>query len=331
MNKYRNLKNLIDDASVVLVIQGENPDGDSLSSSLALEEILSEYGKTVKMYCPINIPNHLRHLTGWDRVESDLPSNFDLSIVVDTSSLTLLQKVFTKTQSPKIKSKPLIVLDHHNSKSDIDFAAELVVEEAMVATGELIYDVFSSLDMNLTLAAKEFIASSIMYDSLGLSSEGTTVNSIRIIADLVEGGISLAKLENARRKLMVRALEITHYKGKLLQRIELLLDSQLAYIHIPWEEIQQYSHQYNPSNLVIEDMRLTAGVKLAVAIKTYPDGKITGKLRTNFEQPIAAKVAEKFGGGGHPYAAGFKVRNLSLDEVSQKLQQYIKEALDETS
>ena len=52
-------------------------------------------------------------------------------------------------------------------------------------------------------------------------------------------------------------------------------------------------------------MRLVTGVELAVAIKTYPDGKLTGKLRAN--SPIAADVAGYFGGGGHPYAAGFRV------------------------
>ncbi|MEP6710294.1 MAG: hypothetical protein ABJA64_01070, partial [Candidatus Saccharibacteria bacterium] len=37
---------------------------------------------------------------------------------------------------------------------------------------------------------------------------------------------------------------------------------------------------------------------------TYPDGKITGKLRGNL--PIAEQVAGYFGGGGHKYAAGFR-------------------------
>ncbi len=51
-------------------------------------------------------------------------------------------------------------------------------------------------------------------------------------------------------------------------------------------------------------MRLVQGVEIGVAIKTYPDGKITGKLRANL--PIAEDVAGFFGGGGHKYAAGFR-------------------------
>ena len=52
-------------------------------------------------------------------------------------------------------------------------------------------------------------------------------------------------------------------------------------------------------------MRIVEGVEVAVALKTYPDGKLTGKIRVN--SPIADQVAGFFGGGGHRYAAGFKV------------------------
>jgi phosphoesterase RecJ-like protein len=56
--------------------------------------------------------------------------------------------------------------------------------------------------------------------------------------------------------------------------------------------------------LVLDETRLVEGVELGVAIKTYPDGKVTGKLRGNL--PIAEEVAGYFGGGGHKYAAGFR-------------------------
>ena len=39
-------KQLINDAKKIIIIQAENPDGDSLGSSLALEEILGDLNKT---------------------------------------------------------------------------------------------------------------------------------------------------------------------------------------------------------------------------------------------------------------------------------------------
>ena len=67
-------------------------------------------------------------------------------------------------------------------------------------------------------------------------------------------------------------------------------------------------------NLILEEMRLVEGVQVAVAIKTYPDGKLTGKIRTSTDAPIAEKVAGYFGGGGHQFAAGFRTYGTSYEE-----------------
>ena len=114
---------------------------------------------------------------------------------------------------------------------------------------------------------------------------------------------------------MKKSPEILAYKGRLLERIEYLLEGRLALVHIPWEDIQAYSDQYNPSVLVLDEMRLVEGVDIAVAIKTYPDGKLTGKLRSNL--PVSETIAGYFGGGGHPYAAGFRVYETYETTVSE--------------
>jgi phosphoesterase RecJ-like protein len=123
---------------------------------------------------------------------------------------------------------------------------------------------------------------------------------------------------------MKKSAEILKYKGELLERIEYFLDGKLAVVTIPWEEIKKYSDQYNPSILVLDEMRLVEGVELGVAIKTYPDGKLTGKLRSN--SPISETVAGYFGGGGHPYAAGFRVYE-SIDKILPELLDATEKAL----
>ena len=77
------IKTLIDDAHNIVIIQADNPDGDSLGSALALEHILGDLGKEPYLYCGVHIPDYLHYLEGWDRVSSELPSQFDLSIIVD--------------------------------------------------------------------------------------------------------------------------------------------------------------------------------------------------------------------------------------------------------
>jgi nanoRNase/pAp phosphatase (c-di-AMP/oligoRNAs hydrolase) len=169
----------------------------------------------------------------------------------------------------------------------------------------------------------------ILSDSLGLTSEATTARSIHIIAELVEGGVGLAQLESARRESMRREAELVHYKGRLLQRVEFLDNGRIASITIPQEEIDAYSPLYNPPMLVLDDMRLAKGTDMAVAFKTYRDGKVTAKIRCNYGISIADKLAERFGGGGHPYAAGFKLQDgRSYQELKQEFIKVASELLD---
>src|SRR5690606_13208184 len=125
----------------------------------------------------------------------------------------------------------------------------------------------------------------ILSDSLGLSTQSVSSDTLRVSAELVDLGAAPSTIEQRRKQFMKKSAEILAYKGELIGRIEYLLEGELAYIHIPWEDIQRYSDQYNPSVLVLEEMLLVENVKVAVAVKTYPDGKVTGKIRASL--PVA--------------------------------------------
>ncbi len=302
---YEQINKVVTDANHILVLQADNPDGDSLASALALESILEGLQKKVTLVCGVDIPSHLHYLQGWSRVQKDVPNSFDASIIVDASTSTLFESLQKNNQYSWVLTKPLVILDHHQTSDGIEQATVSLIPPA-VATGEVIYKLAKSLNWPLSTEANKHIAVSILSDSLGLTSEGTTVDCIRILADIVESGVKLSDLDAARRELMKRDPELLEYKGRLLQRVLLHNNNSIATVVIPWEEIKQYSALYNPPMLVLDDMRMTTGVQIAIAFKIYNDGKVTAKIRTNAGGAIADKLAEHFGGGGHRYAAGFK-------------------------
>jgi len=316
---FENAKKIVEDAQKIVVIQAENPDGDSLGSSLALEEILGDLGKEVIMYCPVNIPSYLGYAKGWDRVVDDFPRDFDLSIIVDTASATLLERAIVPENLALIKQHPSIVIDHHVTEGTIPFEHTALTDSTRVATGELIYAWAIDSGWKINAQAADNLAVSIMADSLGLITENTTSESIRTVAGLVDLGASLSAIDNRRREFMRKSPEILAYKGRLLERIEYSNDGALALVHIPWEEIAEFSHQYNPSMLVIDEMRLVNNVRVAIAVKTYPDGKITGKIRCNSGTKVAEQIAGYFGGGGHAYVAGFRTYSDNYDDVKNDL------------
>jgi phosphoesterase RecJ-like protein len=316
------------DAKEILVIQAENPDGDSLGSALALQEILSDMGKEVRLHCPVQIPTYLRHVAGWDRVELDFPTSADIAIIVDTSSKILLSKTLGIPPAMNfLSTHPVLVFDHHVSvEPDLPFDAQYIVSDTAVATGELIYDLAREEKWSINEAAATNLFISIQADSLGLTTAATTAESFAACAELVKLGADPAEIEEKRRELMKKKPEILQYKGRLIERIEYFNDGRTALILIPFEEIQEYSNDYNPTMLVLDEMRLVVGVNVAIGIKTYPDGKLTGKLRSNI--PVSHLVAKFFGGDGHPYAAGFRIYesyNEFLPELIQCLDKVLAE------
>lgn len=308
----------IKNAQKIVIVQADNPDTDSLASALALEQIFGDAEKDVELYCGVDIPSYLSYMPGADRVASDLPKQFDLSIIVDTSSDSLIEQLDKSGSKGWLAARPAIIIDHHATDPTISFAS-IIVNHPAVATGEVIYELANQLAWKLNPQARELLAMAILSDSLGLTSEATTARSIHIVAELVEAGVKLAELENARRETMRRLPELIHYKGRLLERVEFHDSGRIASLTIPQVEIDKYSPHYNPPMLVLDDMRLAKGVDLAVAFKTYRDGKITAKIRCNYGKGVADKLAEHFGGGGHPYAAGFKIQNgKSYDEIKDE-------------
>lgn len=298
-------KKLINAAQSIVVIQAENPDGDSLGSALALEEILGDMGKNISLHCPVEIPKYMRYIKGWDRVSSDFDTSADLAIIVDTSADVLLSKVLENRGVRNfLETHPVLVIDHHATASSLSFPHTILTQTA-VSTSHVLYNLSTDAGWKINPQAAENMLIALMSDSLGLTTQNVSPDSFFVAGELTKLGASNADIEERRREFMKKSPEILAYKGELIKRIEYFLDNKLALVHIPWEDIQEYSDQYNPSILVLDEMRLVENVEVAVAIKTYPDGKLTGKLRCN--TPVAENIAGYFGGGGHIYASGFRV------------------------
>lgn len=319
-NNYLELKEIIESAKKISIIQAENPDGDSLGSAIALEQILTNLGKEVELFCPVDIPKYLRYFNGWDRVSDNLWKS-DLYIIVDTTSSTLLSKILENPLYKNLLEKnKVVVIDHHTDATpDLPFEYSLLLENRS-SCSEVIFELCKKSGWQVNKLASSSLMGAILSDTLGFTTQNVSKETFITASELTSLGAKVSSIEESRREFMKKAPEILEYKGDLIKRIEYFLNGKLALIHIPWDEIRQYSDKYNPSVLVIDEMRLVEGVEVCVAVKTYPDGKVTGKVRTNL--PIAADIAGYFGGGGHAYASGFR--------VYENYDQIIKELLDAT-
>ena len=303
----------------IVVVQGDNPDGDSLASSLAMEQLLHEQGVESTMLCSIDVPEYLKHMEGWSRVVNQLPRAFDGWILVDCEYMRLLDNYTKDDTLSRLKTKPLLVIDHHNSPTDIDFAELIVNDVNGVATGQVIYHLAELLGWAVSKQTGELLVTSIMSDTLGLTSVALNnrPSPLRIIADLVEKGVSLSELNERRLARLKITPEIFTYKGELISRVEFHHNGSVATLDIPHDEIKEYSMEYNPT-VVLDEARYIEGLAVMIGFKSYQrNGKvfrITGRIRCTNGYAIARDLAASFAdGGGHAYAAGFKIEGQDLD------------------
>lgn len=324
---YSVFSEFVKDKNRICVIQAENPDGDSLGSAIALDYLLGD--REVSLYCPVDVPKYLRYFTDWSRVTNEFDFKADGYIIVDTAAEVLLSKLLDDSAiKNRLYNVPVLVIDHHETPDDLNFPHESIIE-VRPACAELIYSIAKDQNIEINVEAAETIFQGILSDTLGLTSSSVTAETFEIAAELTRLGAVISDLEDRRREFMKKSPRILDYKADLIKRIEYSLDGELATVHIPWDDIREYSDEYNPNVLILEEMRLVEGVKVAVAIKTYPDGKVTGKIRTASEAPIAEKIAGYFGGGGHPQAAGFRTYDTTYEEVVRDLVKIVPELLSD--
>lgn len=312
----------------ICIIQAENPDGDSLGSAIALDYLLK--GRDISLYCPVDIPKYLHYFTDWSRITNEFDYEADGYIIVDTAATVLLSKLLDDSAiKNRLYSAPVLVIDHHETPDDLDFDHQAIIEVRPSCT-EVIYRIARDQGLEIDQPAAEAVFQGLLSDTLGLTSASVTAETFEVAAELTKLGANISELEDRRREFMKKSPRILDYKADLIKRVEYSLDGELATVHIPWEDIREYSDEYNPNVLILEEMRLVEGVKIAIAIKTYPDGKVTGKIRSSMDAGIADKIAGYFGGGGHPYAAGFRTYDTTYEEVVHELIKLIPEVLNET-
>lgn len=326
---------LIEQATHILIIQPDNPDGDSLGSAIALEQIFDALGKQTTLVSGTNLSTYLNYIPGFDRVLSEIPNLFDLSIIVDTQVSSLISNLSKKRNYSSIFKRPVIILDHHSIESDLPKVDLYINDPTAVSTTELIFSLSESLKLSRNDLANKALAIGLLSDSLGLSTPTVSAYSIMVLAILVDQGVSINAIEEIRKQSYLKSPRIIKYKGQLLERIEYYLENKLNLLVIPFNEIEQFSQEYNPSMLVLEDMRLSIDTLISVIIKVYPD-RYTAKIRSINNWPIANDLAKIYGGGGHPYAAGFKITNLNLSiddlkkDIITKVNQLINNHHDKT-
>ena len=320
------LGRLISESNTILLLQPDKPDGDSLASMLALEEIFGDMGKTTVMHCSGRVEPYLNHLPGWDRVSNEWPTKYDLAILVDTAAPDQIARLLG-AHHPALRQKPWVVLDHHKGRTDIGGVTLELIDPKAAATSEVIWHIAKTLKWTVNERGCQRLVASLFADTLNLTTPSVSAKTVAMFAQVVKAGnVNVSALHQAFREASATDPDLLAVKGQLLERVEFFADKQVALVVVPAEIVKAYRERTSLSALVLYEMLWARGIKVAAVMSDY--GTV---VRTSLRAkvPVAGPVATELGGGGHAMAAAFSDEGTPLEELKTKLVLALSKALRE--
>lgn len=324
--QLQTLQRMIEEANHIVVMQAETVDADSLGSSLGLEAALTALGKQVTLFCKDAIPAYLQHLPGWDRVVADLPNEYDLAILVDSATLSQLERTWSEHKGTIMK-RPLVCLDHHSSQTNLLEGENItfMIDDTAGACGQQVTELAQYFDWEIDVEAAYALASAIKADTVNLSTKKVTDRTFGAMGFLVNQGADLEKLRyNIELNSSLPPKDVP-LKAQALARTQFFKDNQIAITYFTQEEHEALGDE----RLVIEQMkqalRMIRGVLVSVTI-TERKGYSNASMRADID--IARQTAEFFGGGGHDRAASCRFFDAKHEEVIEQIVPKISELID---
>ena len=289
-----------------------NADGDGCGSEAALARMLTALGMTVRIVNPTPWPETYEFLLDADVVDatSEGPSALrkaDLLIVLDISDVKRLGSLSDTVRSLRI---PKLVIDHH-IPSDEPPGTEILSDTAACATGELIYDVATTLGLEITPRIATALYVAILTDTGGFRFANTTARCLAVASQLLAAGVEPEE--------MYRRLYASHPIGRLhllrdaLATLEVDPAYGLSWISVAAGAAEEYGLKSEDLEGLAEHPRSVGGTRMAIFFRDLGHGKIKVSFRSTGDVNVN-EFARKFAGGGHARAAGALIPG-SIEEV----------------
>ena len=231
------------------------------------------------------------------------------AVVVDTRSPSRLGEVYDLITS---SGCPVTLIDHHMEEKEDSLEAEEVFERPVGATCTIIASLFRERGIEPTSDEATLLLMGIYEDTGGLSYRETTPDDLRLSAWLLEQGASLAWIRRwVLKVLQPEQLELLNRMVEATEEIDIAgVPVALALIEVDryHEEAAFVVHRW------IEIFEIAVG---AVLLVRPPNINLI--LRSRLPDLHVGRVAQRFGGGGHPTAASARVTGLMPVELRELL------------
>jgi len=293
------------------------PDGDGVGSSLGLCWLLKSLGKSADVLVRGDIPPSYRSLPGADSIRDieHLEGDYDAIFIIECSDL----------ERPGIKGledQLTVNIDHHATSAH--FGTINWIDSTASAVGEMIYNLCKAIGGRVTREIAECVYMALVTDTGSFHFSNTTERTLKVASELIKAGAKPARISEAV------------YNNYPWSRIELMRqvlgtvrreESGTVAMMRQTLKMREQAGAVDGDNNGFVNIPLAARDVLAVVyMREIADGEYRVSLRSKGDINVA-RVAEKFGGGGHRNAAGLRIEG-DWDEKERELVAAVKEAVD---
>jgi phosphoesterase RecJ-like protein len=278
-----------------LLTSHARPDGDAIGSVLACGQILRAIGKQAQVVMRDGVPRIYRVLPFADQViaAERVDNEYDAAVVLECDSVE-------RTRLSGLQDKFLISIDHHQSGRP--FAHVNWIDPSAVATAELVYKLACAAGVKITPEIATCLYTGVLTDTGSFMFEGTNEHTFGLARELVLAGADPALCarnvyfahSTAKLRLLGAALTHLHQEG------------HLAWIWVTQEQMARFHAREEDCEGLVNYVLSIQDVNVAAFFREQPDGRYRVSLRSKGQLDVA-KVAEHFGGGGHPCASGLAI------------------------
>ncbi len=301
-----------------LLLTHIGPDGDGLLASVALSRYLREIGKHATVVtedkAPVFVasfdPEGLVRSRGDLLAQEDWAERFDACLILDTGKASRLGRL----EAPLMASGlPLAVVDHHIHEED-NIDCPSVIDAQAAAVGEMIADYLDEegYPFDDPLITRALMAC-LVFDTGQFRFTNTSRRTLNWAARLVELGASPGEAYSifweSNGAGSIKLL------GELMSRMTLDCGGRLAWFTLSAKELERFGVSRSETEEYISVPRSIESVEVIAYFSELENGRIRVSLRSKGRVEIH-DVARMFGGGGHAFAAGARMRP-PLDEAAR--------------
>ncbi len=296
-----------------LVTTHVRPDGDAVGSLLAMGEVLQQLGKSVRLFCKDSLLPWQRELPGASTISNhieELLDDFDAAIVLDCGELGRVGD-----NNHFISGIPVLInIDHHIAREP--FTELRLANTKASSTAEILYDLFVSLGIDWTSSICTNLYVGIFTDTGSFRFSNTTERSLEIASFLVKKGVQPDKIA----QVVYGSCSLNRFRllCKVLETLNVGCNGRVACIQATRKMFKETSTTSRDTEDFINFPRSLKDIKIALFFREEEDGIINVSFRSIGDVNVA-KLASKFGGGGHFNAAACRFRGSNLDDVKAEI------------